>query len=564
MLTRLHVKNFALIEETAIEFGPGLNVITGETGAGKSILIGALNSILGDQASADLVRTGADKCTVEGSFEFAPDHPTSARLRALGFDLQDGQLVLRREIHAAGRSRAFANGQALPLKKLKEIGAILVDLHGQHEHQSLLDVDLHANFLDEFGGLAPQAAAVAGLYHRHHQLEQDLRALQQERDTLHHQEELRQFQLKEIRQLDPDPQEEVHLERELNVLKNIELLVTTSTEIFDALYQAEGSIVEQLGRARRQLDRLLEADPTLEPHATALEGLVYGIEDVATSLRDYAQKLEISPERADLVRDRLNALGDLKRKYGGALEKVLAFVGQLERQENRTGELDGEIEKLEKEVEQVLQQFGHACRELSQGRYTTTQALAQAVEKGLKTLEMEQTTFKVELASSADPEGLVEHDGEHWHADERGMETVEFYISANPGETPRPLARVASGGEISRIMLVLKEVIADKDTVATLVFDEIDTGISGRVAATVGKKLQSLSASHQLIAITHLPQIASAAERHFSVRKRQHTKRTLTEVYLLDQEERTEEIAYLLAGEKISDSARRHAREMLK
>ena len=564
MLTRLYVKNFALIEETTIEFGPGLNVITGETGAGKSILIGALNSILGDQASADLVRTGADKCTVEGCFEFSPDHPTTVRLHSLGLDLQDGRLVLRREIHAAGRSRAFANDQALPLKKLKEIGAVLVDLHGQHEHQSLLDVDLHANFLDEFGGLAAQAVAVAELYQRHREFEHNLSALCQERDMLQHQEELRQFQLEEIRQLDPDPQEEVHLERELNVLKNIELLVTTSTEIFDALYQAEGSIVEQLGRARRQLDRLLQADPTLEPHATALEGLVYGIEDVATSLRDYAEKLEVSPERADQVRDRLNSLGDLKRKYGGALEKVLTFVSQLERQENRISELDGEIEQREKAVSQVLEQFGRACRDLSQGRHATTQALSQAVEKGLKTLEMEQTTFKVELTSSADPEGLVEHEGERWHADEHGMETVEFYISANPGETPRPLARIASGGEISRIMLVLKEVIADKDTVSTLVFDEIDTGISGRVAATVGKKLHSLSASHQLIAITHLPQIASVGQRHFSVRKRQHADRTLTEVHQLDQEARTEEIAYLLAGEQISDTARRHAREMLK
>ena len=564
MLTRLYVKNFAIIEEVAIDFGPDLNVITGETGAGKSILIGALNSILGDHASADLVRTGADKCTVEGLFEFPPDHPTASRLQGLDVELQDDQLVVRREIHASGRSRAFVNGLALPLRKLKQIGAVLVDLHGQHEHQSLLDVDLHAAFLDEFGGLAPQAQNVAELYHRYRELEENLAALRQERDLLNREEELRQFQLEEIRELDPNPQEEVQLERELNILKNIELLVTTSTEIFDALYQSEGSIVEQLGRTRRQLNRLLETDPALEQQATALEGLVYGIEDVATSLRDYAQKLEVHPERADLVRERLDSLRDLKRKYGGALEKVLAFVEQLERQKNRTGQLDGEIDQLEKEVERILRDFGGACRDLSQGRHQTTGALSQAVEEVLKTLEMGATSFKAELTSSADPEGLVEHDGERWHADERGMETVEFYISANPGEAPRPLARVASGGEISRIMLVLKEVIADKDTVSTLVFDEIDTGISGRVAATVGKKLQSLSASHQIIAITHLSQIASLATQHFSVRKRQQADRTLTEVLCLDREARIEEIAYLLAGEKISATARRHAREMLK
>ena len=563
MLARLYVRNFALIEEVELEFGPDLNVITGETGTGKSILLGALNSILGGPAKADLVRGGADKCTVEGLFEFDADDPAVQRLEALGIPLEDGQLGLRREIHASGRSRALANGLTLPVKQLQQIGAVLVDLHGQHEHQSLLDVRLHAGFLDGFGNLLSQARKAADLYHRYQELEHTLQQQRQERQALRQEEELRVFQLREIRQLDPAPPEEEQLESELKILENLESLIATATELYDLLYQAEGSVVEQLGQARRQFDRLLATDPALENQAQSLETLIYGIEDLAGNLRDYTRNLELNPERAEQVRDRLDALRRLKKKYGGTLEQVVAFARQLEQQENRSGTLDTRICQAEEQLAGVLAQFGQTCGELSEGRGRASQSLARAVEKSLGPLGMGRTVFEARLRAVEDPQGLVEREGKRWRADERGLETVEFYLSPNAGEPSRPLARIASGGEISRLMLALKEIIAEKDIVSTLVFDEIDTGISGRIAAAVGKKLRALAATHQIIVITHLPQIASVAHHHFSVSKRPHQGRTVTEVRELDQTERTEEIAHLLAGETVSETARKHARTML-
>jgi len=564
MLARLYVKNFALIREVAIEFGPGLNVITGETGAGKSILMGALYSILGGAASADLVRGGADRCLVEGLFELADDEGAVARLQAIDCPLEDGQLVLRREIRASGRSRAFVNDLAVSLKRLRQIGAVLVDLHGQHEHQSLLDTRLHADFLDEFGGLISRVEQVAQLYRRYGEHERALQHLRQERQSLLEEEELRLFQLREIRDLDPRPGEEERLEGDLQILENVEILLRISTEIYDTLYQAEESIYEQLGRVRRQLDRLLEIDLSLKNLSGVLEELVIGIEDLATILRDYGRKLEIQPERADQLRERLDGLRRLRKKYGGTLEEVVVLGRELEQREGRSGELDGEIRRAEARVEKSQQEFAEACLALSAGRLQAAKGLSRAVEKGLRALGIPQVSFQADLRAWEDPEGAVERDGRRWRADERGLEAVEFYISPNPGEAPRLLARIASGGEISRLMLVLKEVIAEKDVVSTLVFDEIDVGISGRIAAAVGKKLRALSGSHQTIVITHLPQIAGAAEQHFSVRKRQSRGRTITEVHLLDEAERAEEIAHLLAGETVSDTARQHAQEMLK
>ena len=564
MLARLYIKDFALIEEVAIEFGPDLNIITGETGAGKSILLGALNSILGGPVSADLVRSGAARCTVEGLFEFATEDPTCQRLETLGTSLDDGQLVLRREIHASGRSRALANGLSLPLKKLKEIGSILVDLHGQHEHQSLLDVGLHAAYLDGFGGLLPQARKVEQSYRCYKEAERSLQQLRQEHNTLRQEEELRRFQLEEIRSLDPDPREERQLESKLKILESVEVLTAAAGELYEDLYQAEGSILDQLGRARRRFDRIIAIDPALAEQATSLGELIYGLEDLAASLRDYEQKLESDPDEIEQVRSRLDSLRRLKKKYGGSLEKAVNLGRDLEQKEDRSGALIGEILRSEAQLETSRQKFTQACQELSGGRALTTLSLSRAVRERLRDLGMPQTDFEVRLPRVEDPCGLVEYEGAKWQADERGLETVEFYLAANAGEQMRPLARIASGGEISRIMLVLKELIAEKDTVSTLVFDEIDAGISGRIAAAIGKKLQQLSASHQAIVITHLPQIASRGHLHFSVRKRLYQGRTITQVHTLDETERTEEIAHLLGGETISDTARRHAQDILR
>jgi DNA repair protein RecN (Recombination protein N) len=564
MLTRLYIRNFALIEEVQLELGPGFNAITGETGAGKSIVLSALEAVLGGQAGAELVRQGADKALVEGVFEFPAGHPVAARLEEAGVALEEGQLALRRELLAQGRSRAFANGLTLSLKQLRQVGRLLADLHSQHEHHSLLDIGLHAAYLDAFGGLGGRAGEVARLYGEWGQSRQRAATLHREREELRRAEELRAFQLQEIRQLDPKPGEEERLAQELKVLENLETLAETTAQLCELLYQAEGSVAESLARARRQLERLAETDPRLQPRATALADLVYRLEDLAGSLGEYTRHLETSPERREEVRGRLDGLRRLSQKYGGTPEAVLELAGTLEHQENRAGQLDGQLRRAEAETTGLLQRFAAACLALSEGRRKSAKALSSVVEKSLARLGMEQTVFAVEFREEPDPQGLVEREGRRLRADEHGLERVEFYISPNVGEPPRPLARIASGGELSRLMLALKEVIADQDRVFVLVFDEIDTGVSGRVATAVGKKLRALASSHQIIAITHLPQIAGLAHTHFTVRKRQARGRTFTEVHLLDEQGRAEELAQLLAGEKVSASARQHAQELLR
>ncbi len=562
MLTRLYIKNFALIEEAVIEFGPGLNVITGETGAGKSILIGALNSILGGPTNAELVRNGASACTVEGFFEL-DDPDRVARLAELGVLLEDGQLILRREIRGQGRSRAFVNGQGQPIKRLKQIGAILVDLHGQHEHQSLLDPKLHTCFLDAFAGLDDQRRLVEQYWRTYRDSVTHLDRLCTERDSLAAEDELCAFQLEELRLLSPRPGEEPEIERELQVLENAETLSQGGLQLYDRLYQRDGAVYELLGQVRRQLDRLREIDPALGPQAAALEELIYEVEDLAGQLRDYARSIEVSPGRADELRERRDGLRTLKKKYGGTLDAVLERARELAAREDRADRLRDELAQAAERRDQALAEFAACCLALSASRQQASTTLSRSLIAALGELGMAKAQFHIELATTEDPAGIVQLDGRRYAAGAHGMEHVAFHISANAGEPPRPLARIASGGEISRVMLALKEAVAGRDLVSTLVFDEIDAGISGRIAAAVGRKLQALAAAHQTIVITHLPQIASLADQHFSVRKQQEQQRTTTEVVLLDATARAEEIAYLLAGETISDTARQHAREML-
>ena len=387
--------------------------------------------------------------------------------------------------------------------------------------------------------------------------------LRAERAALAAEDELRAFQLEEIRGLAPQPGEEPALERELQVLENAEALSEGGLQLYDQLYQREGAVCEALGQVRRQLDRLREIDPALGPQAAALAELIYEIEDLAGQLRDYAHGVEVRPERADELRERLDGLRTLKKKYGGTLDAVVERARALSAHEDRADRLRAELAQAADRRDRALAEFASCCLALSAARQQASTTLSQLLVAALGELGMAKAQFYIELVTTADPAGAVERDGRRYAAGEHGMEHVAFHISASAGQPPRPLARIASGGEISRVMLALKEAIAGRDLVSTLVFDEIDVGISGRIAAAVGRKLQSLSAAHQTIVITHLPQIASLADQHFSVRKQQVQQQTTTEVVRLNAKARAEEIAYLLAGETISDTARQHAREML-
>lgn len=563
MLTRLFIRDFALIEEAEIEFGDGLNVITGETGAGKSILLGALYSILGGPTSAELVREGAERCIVEGLMEFDAQSDILKRLRQIDIECEDGQLFLRREILSNGRSRAYVNGSGSQVKTLRQIGSLLVDLHGQHEHQSLLDPQLHIRYLDAFGGLEGQTREVAQSWRTLRASQQALEQLQAHRQKLLADEELRAFQLAEIRDVAPQSDEEEALEAELQILDNAHSLLQFGEEIHELLYQRDGSVYEQLGQVRRRLDRLAEIDPSQGKRAASLEEIIYLVEDLADAMRQYGRTLETDPARTEQVRERLEALRSLKRKYGPSLAAVLAHGEELERSENQAAMLDEQIRQSEIQAKTGEHQFGEACNRLSAARQDAAIELETAIVDSLKDLGIEHGKFAVQLTIREEPDGAIERQGQRLYAGERGAEQVSFHISTNLGGELRPLARVASGGEISRIMLAIKEAIAERDLISVLVFDEVDTGISGRIAAAVGRKLQALAASHQTIVITHLPQIASLANHHFSVRKDKVGTRTTTRVQALDKEGRTEEVAYLLAGETVSETARQHARELI-
>ena len=569
MLTRLLIENFALIERAEIEFGRGLNIITGETGAGKSILLGALNCILGGPARTDLIRGGCDRCVVEGLFEFDETKVASSaaleRLGRMGVEVAGQQLVLRREIRESARSRAFVDGRIVPLKKQQEIGGALIDLHGQHEHQSLLDEDQHARFLDDCAQLGESAASVGASFNEVERCAEELANLERERAELLREEELRGFQLEEIRRIGPEEGEDEILETEVRVLANQAELSSEVGSVFDQLYRGDGATVEVLGGCRRQLDRLVEIDPRLVQLAEEVEQLLFRAEDVAARFREYLDRLEPNPERLEQARERLFELHRLTRKYGGTLADVARTARELEVAGDRLEEIESAIAAAGSGHAEIAERFARDCLVLSGRRERAASALAGEVEKGLGALGIPGASFEARCTRERDPDGLVEIDGVRYRADASGVEKVAFFISANPGEPPRPLARVASGGEISRIMLVLKGIIAERDVVSTLVFDEIDSGISGRTASAVGQRLKDLAHSHQAIAITHLPQIASLADCHFSVRKIQRRGRTVTEVHpLSDVAERREEVARLLAGESVSETARQHAEELLR
>lgn len=564
MLVRLHIENFALIERADLELGPGLNIITGETGAGKSILIGALQSILGAPVAAETIRSGAERCVVEGLFEFDENGSAAQRLKQLDTDLEDGQLILRREIRS-GRSRAFVNGALVPQRRLRELGSVLADLHGQHEHQSLLQAEHHGRFVDESGVLTARVERVATAFNDYDQWERKAQRLLDERETLRQQEELRGFQLQEIRQLAPEAGEEERLERDVAVLSNLAALTKGTAELSDCLYEGASSVFDQLGNARRKLLELAATDPQLQPGADELEQALFRVEDVGARLRDYASGLTADPQRLEVARERLEALQRLLRKYGPTMDDVLNLAQQLEHAETRAGSLEADLEHARERRNESLRAFSQECQALSAERRSAADGLTTAVEEALRELGMPGgCTFVVDIDHVCDDDGLIEVGDKRFRAGPHGMDEVQFLISANVGEAPRPLSRIASGGEISRIMLALKQIIAERDQVSVLVFDEIDAGISGKVAAAVARRLEVLARSHQVITITHLPQIASRADHHFSVRKREVEGRTVTEILPLDDGERSDEIALLLGGETVSPTARRHAEEMLK
>ena len=564
MLQSLRIKNYALVDQLEVDFRPGLNIISGATGAGKSIIVGAVNLILGERASSEAVRTGFDKASIEAVFRLQDDPALKDLLARLGMVLQDDVFIIRREISSRGQNKCFLNDRLITLATLKSIGDRLADLHGQHEHQSLLNVERHIEYLDDYASLGEIKARVSQTFHLLKKKRRDLEELRTGKLRDEERRKLYQFQIREIEKSNLSQDEEGKLGEQRKVLENAEALFEATSNLYHQLYEAEGSILDKLTSMSRELKKSHQIDSRLKEPAQTLDSCVIGLQDAVRFLEDYKTHLEFDPEKLEMIRERLNLLNTLKRKYDKSIEKILAYKDQMQGELERIESKDELINDLEKEIVRLSGALRKECSLLSQKRRAKASQLSGRIQKALADLGMPKTKFEIKISRRADENGVLEIDGKRYFVDERGMDQVEFFVSPNPGEDLKPLAKIASGGEISRIMLALKSILAKVDRLETVIFDEIDLGIGGEVASAVGGSLKDLGSSHQVIVITHLQQIASQADHHFNVFKESAKGRTVTKIRILDRDERVKEIARMISGEKVSPVTLRQAKEMLK
>lgn len=555
MLQSLYLENIALIEKLGIELFPGFNVLTGETGAGKSIIIDAVNFVLGERTSRDLIRNGAARAKVEAVFSLNEGDAAFAALDALGIEYDGNELILSRELSAAGRNACRVNGTLVPVASLKSVSDTLVDIHGQHEHQALLDAENHISYLDAYchAESLPIIEKIDAIVSRRNELMlkrnsgfSSQREREREMDML-------RYQIEEIASANLEAGEEERLNAEKTVLLNAERIRTALETAHMALSGAEeGSALSAIDTARRSMRDIAALNKDYEALGDKIEELYYAAEDISFVLRDTSENVESDMQRLEEIEQRLKLISDLKRKYGRTVEDVIDFgkdagakLNELENAEALAAELDAKLDKLKAE-------YNVAADELSKVRRAAGDRLKRDVLNELKDLGMAKAMFDVALSDASGGEPR-----------KGGRETAEFMLSANPGEPLKPLEKVASGGELSRIMLCFKSIFADNDRVPTLIFDEIDTGISGRTAAVVGEKMLGIAKKHQVICVTHLAQIAALAEAHLMVRKYDDGKNTFVETRQLNEEEKVQRIAQMMDGESDSPSALTHARELI-
>ena len=555
MLKLLRINNIALIPSLELELGPGLTLLTGETGAGKSILIDSLGLLLGRRASADLIRSGEDRAVVEAVVEW---EDAEERLEAHGLPVDGTEVVLRREIQASGKGRATVNGALVPVALLRELGPGVAVVHGQHEPQGLLDPARHIDLVDRFAA-ADEGPALGRVYRELREVESALEGLRRDRREAERHREMLEFQAGEIEAAALAPEEEEHLRLEKARLANAGRLAELSGEAYSLLYDDEAAALGRLSQVFRRVEDLAAIDPEFRPHLETRTTLVPQLEELALQLRGYQERLEVAPGRLDEIESRLALIERLERKYGASVEEVLAFAEECRCELAELGSPEEQETALEERRAQLVSRYLEQARGLSRRRRAAAGGLEAAVEGELAQLAMEQTRLRVAF----DPKSTEDaEEPDRWT--ERGLERAELLLSPNPGEDLRPLARIASGGELSRIMLALKSVVHADNPGVTLVFDEVDAGIGGGVAEVVGRKLQAAAADQQVLCVTHLPQIAALADHHLAVRKQAEGDRTVTTVEVLGRDDRVEEIARMLGGEVVTDAARRHAREMLK
>jgi DNA repair protein RecN (Recombination protein N) len=556
MLSLLKIKRVALIDEVEIEFGRGLNLLTGETGSGKSIIVDSLGALTGDRISSDLIKEGEDSAQIEGLFCVERSKKLERTFDVAGVEIEPGkefEIIVRRDLSITGRNRVFVNNQLVTQSFLKTIGSYLVDIHGQGEQAALYDTSTHIDMLDEYASLGTVREKAAESFKNWSAVKADLGMLEKDEAEKLQMLDILRFQVNEIERANLQADEDAELEAEKHRLNNVEKLSKLSEDAFAFLYDNDSSTLATLDKAARDVEELGQFESTFREYAEAFANARATLEDIAYAVRDFRGRLEFSPERLTKIEDRLAEISRLKRKYGDSVEAVLEHLRESKERLENIETAEFREEELKKKLAALKTDYLKIAGELSEKRLAAARKFEKEVEQAFKAVALEKAKFDVRF-DEGDPETRLSP---------KGVDRVEFYFSANPGESPKPLAKVASGGEASRLMLILKTAARSREREKTAVFDEIDVGIGGRVAEAVGLKLKELAKTQQVLCVTHQPQIASLADTHFVVNKAIAKNKTSIAVRELNPIERVEEIARMLAGEKISDTAREHAREML-
>jgi len=553
MLLELRIKNFAIIDELNLSFSKGLNILTGETGAGKSIILNAVHLLLGDKATEEWIRSSEEEASVEAIFDISENAEVKKRLKDKTPHLQgegeESSLLIRRVISRSGRGKVFINGNLATLGVLAESGEGLLSIYGQHEHQSLQRVETHVDILDEFGKLLGLREEFQKQYQEFVSLSGEVERIRAERERRTKERELMVFQSKEIEASRIQPGEEKSLKEERGILNHAKKLMDFAHVSEETIYSEEGSAIERIQKILSQGREMAAIDPSLSQLLKSLESTLIQLEDITLALRDYSRRVEVNPVRLEEIENRLEEIDRLKRKYGSTIEEVLSFKHRMEKALESFTSDEERLSQLERLLDPLQQTVNGLAKKLSDERKKVALELKKSVEKELGSLGMRKTVFEIRMDPL--PLSLI------------GVDRVEFLISPNVGEEVKPLAKIASGGELSRMMLAMKRILAEVGGRQVLIFDEVDSGIGGAMAEVVGKKLRELSRHHQVICVTHLPQIASFADQHHSVRKEVKAGRTLTLVDRLNQEAIVDEIARMLGGVKVTEKTRAHAQEMI-
>ncbi|MCV9888201.1 DNA repair protein RecN [Metabacillus halosaccharovorans] len=558
MLAELSIKNFAIIESLTVSFEKGLTVLTGETGAGKSIIIDAIHLLAGARGSSEFVRYGEKRAELEALFLLDEDqHPVYERCEEFGIDVSDGMIILRRDMSSSGKSICRINGKLVTIAVLREIGQLLVDIHGQHDNQELMNEENHLSLLDQYSGKEVKSALIAylELYQRYDGLKRKIIQLSENEQEMAHRLDLLQFQLEEIENAELQPKEDELLQEEKHQISNYEKIYDSLNNSYNSLHGEQRGL-DWVGLAMSHLENVSHINIKLKELSETISNAFYMIEDLSYEVRNELDSLEFDPERLNYVESRLNEINHLKRKYGQSVEEILTYSAKIEEEIDTIQNKDSHLTKLQKELESVLEDLSVEAKNISAIRRKHAKVLIDEIHQELKELYMEKTSFDVNIDERRTPSHELKYSS-------NGVDEIEFYISTNPGEPLKPLSKTASGGELSRIMLAMKSIFSQHQGITSIIFDEVDTGVSGRVAQAIAEKIYRVSSGSQVLCITHLPQVAAMADTHLYIAKETKAGRTKTSVKPLNEEEKIKEIGRMIAGVEVTELSKEHAKELL-